>query len=76
MLFRSSSEIGVDEFLGRLFGDADVLGERERGLSVEQCVVDDLRAAAQLVRVEAAIGAAPYVLAIGTLEPRKLCRRL
>ena len=44
-----AGEVGVDEFLCRLLRDADVLGERERRLSVEERVVDDLRAAAQLV---------------------------
>jgi hypothetical protein len=41
--------------LRRLLRDADVLGERERRLPVEQRVVDDLRAAAQLVGVEPAV---------------------
>ena len=43
--------------LRRLLGDADVPGQREGGLAVEQRVVDDLRAAPQLVRVEAGVGA-------------------
>ena len=52
-------EIGVDEFLRRLLRHADVLRQRERRLSVEQRVVDDLRAAPQLVRVESAAVAPP-----------------
>ena len=43
--------------LRRLLRHADVLRERERRLAVEQRVVDDLRAAPQLVRIEAAVRA-------------------
>ncbi len=46
---REAGEVGVDELLRRLLRDADVLGQRERGLAVEQRVVDDLRAPPQLV---------------------------
>jgi hypothetical protein len=53
---REAGEVGVDELLRRLLRHADVLGERERGLPVEQRVVDDLRAAPQLVRIERAVG--------------------
>ena len=49
-------KVRVDELLRGLLGHADVLGERERRLPVEQRVVDDLRAPPQLVRVEAAVG--------------------
>ena len=52
---REAGEVGVDEFLRRLLRHADVLGQRERGLPVEQRVVDDLRAAAQLVLAEPAV---------------------
>ncbi len=38
-----------------LLRDADVLRQRERGLSIEQRVVDDLGAAPQLVRIEHAV---------------------
>ena len=41
---REAGEVGVDELLRRLRRDADVLRQRERGLSVEQRVVDHLRA--------------------------------
>ncbi len=54
---REARKIRVDERLRFLPGYTDVLGERERLLSVEQRVVDDLRAAAKLVGVEAARGA-------------------
>ena len=54
---REAGEVGVDELLRRLLRDADVLGQRERGLAVEQRVVDDLRAPPQLVRIEAAVRA-------------------
>ena len=54
---REAGEVGVDELLRGLLGDADVLGQRERRLPVEQRVVDDLRAPPQLVRVEAAVRA-------------------
>ena len=50
-----AGEVGVDELLRRLLRHADVLGQRERRLAVEQRVVDDLRAAPQLVRIEAAV---------------------
>ena len=52
-----AGEVGVDELLRRLLRHADVLRQRERGLSVEQRVVDDLRAPPQLVRVEPAVRA-------------------
>ena len=51
---REAGEVRVDELLRGLLRHADVLGERERRLPVEQRVVDDLRAAPQLVLVEAA----------------------
>ena len=51
---RVAGEVGVDELLRGLLGDADVLGQREGGLAVEQRVVDDLRAPPQLVRVQSA----------------------
>ena len=41
---REAGEVGVDELLRRLLRDADVLRQRERRLSVEQRVVDHLRA--------------------------------
>ena len=50
-----AGEVGVDERLRRLLGDADVPRQRERRLSVEQRVVDDLRPPPQLVRVEPAV---------------------
>ena len=49
-----AGEVRVDELLRGLLRHADVLRQRERRLSVEQRVVDDLRAPPQLVRVEAA----------------------
>ena len=42
---------------GGLLRHPDVLGEREGGLPVEQRVVDDLRAAPELVLIETAVGA-------------------
>ncbi len=53
---REAREVGVDELLRGLLRHADVLGQREGGLAVEQRVVDDLGAAPQLVAVEAALG--------------------
>ena len=50
-----AGEVGVDERLRRLLRHADVFRQGERGLPVEQRVVDDLRAAPQLVLVEAAV---------------------
>ena len=50
----------VDERLGLLTRDTDVLGQRERLLSVEQGVVDDLGAPAELVLAEAAVGAKDF----------------
>src|SRR5262249_40118533 len=47
-----SGEVGVDELLRRLLRDADVLGQRERRLPVEQRVVDDLGPSPQLVFVQ------------------------
>ena len=47
---REAGEVGVDELLRLLARHADVLRQRERRLPVEQRVVDDLRAAPQLVR--------------------------
>ena len=54
---REAGEVGVDELLRRLLRHADVLRQREGGLAVEQRVVDDLGAAAQLVLAQAAVGA-------------------
>ena len=54
---REAGEVGVDEVLRLLARHADVLGQRERLLAVEQRVVDDLGAPAQLVRAQPAIGA-------------------
>src|SRR5439155_11541398 len=53
---RKPGEVRVDEFLGGLWRDADVLRERERRLAVEQRVIDHLRRAAALVLVHAAVG--------------------
>ena len=54
---REAGEVGLDELLRGLLRHADVLGERERRLAVEQRVVDDLGPPPQLVPVEAAVGA-------------------
>ena len=48
-------EVRIDDPLSRLLRDADVSSERERSLPVQQGVVDDLRASAQLVRIESAV---------------------
>ena len=49
-----SGKIRVDDLLRGLRRDADILRQGEGGLPVQQRVVDDLRAAAQLVRIEPA----------------------
>ena len=54
---REAGEVGVDELLRRLLRHADVLGQRERRLAVEQRVVDDLRPPPQLVRGRAPLSA-------------------
>jgi len=50
-------EVRVDEGLRRLLRYADVTRERERGLPVQQRVVDDLGAPAEFVAVEPAVRA-------------------
>ena len=57
---REPGEVGVDEFLRHLRRHADVLGQREGRLPVEQRVVHHLRGAAQIVRVAAAVGAEDF----------------
>ena len=52
-----AGEIGVDDLLRRLRRDADVLRQRERGLSVQQRVVDHLGRAALHVLVHGAVRA-------------------
>jgi hypothetical protein len=54
---RGKPAVGVGELLRHLGRDADVARERERGFSVEQRVVDHLRRAAALVRIDRAVGA-------------------
>ena len=53
-----AGEVGVDELLRLLLRDTPMsFASVKACLSVEQRVVDDLGAAAQLVRAEAAVGA-------------------
>jgi hypothetical protein len=52
-----AGKIGVDEILGGLLGDADVFGESEGGLAVQQRVIDDLGAPPELVFAQPAGGA-------------------